>query len=386
MSVTTEKLAYLQGTKEEIRNAIIEKGVDVSTSDTFRSYAGSIRKISTGGVRSCRFVIGTSTAGWTEKDCDYLCDGVDDQVEINAAIQALPSTGGEIKVLDGTYNITASINIDKERVTFGGCGQSTIFKRMWKSSSNTEGVIQFSTSYCTFKDFEIDGNKSVYAGGSGLCLTEKNITSILIENTFINNNYNYGVYATYIENSVITDNIFNLNRMSISCEYAQHTILSNNFGDDSRYSDDISVYGSKYCTVIGNIFGSLNGSSCKYCTFSSNELCIDLSYANKCTITGNTCSGGASGMTVVGTKNCTITCNVITEFNGKGIDLADANYCIVLGNICIRGGGTSSDYTSSQNTIYTDSGTNNCVIVGNNCSGKAPTVAGTGNIVENNLS
>ena len=28
--------------------------------------------------KTARFVIGTSTAGWTAKDCDYLCDGTND--------------------------------------------------------------------------------------------------------------------------------------------------------------------------------------------------------------------------------------------------------------------------------------------------------------------
>ena len=45
--------------------------------------------------RAARFVVGTSTAGWTEADCDYLCDGTADEVEIKAAISALPSGGGE---------------------------------------------------------------------------------------------------------------------------------------------------------------------------------------------------------------------------------------------------------------------------------------------------
>ena len=66
-----------------------------------------------GGKRTCRFVVGTSTAGWTEADCDYLCDGTADDVEINAAIQALPETGGEIVILDGTYSITATITVSK---------------------------------------------------------------------------------------------------------------------------------------------------------------------------------------------------------------------------------------------------------------------------------
>ena len=49
-----------------------------------------------GGKRVCRFVIGTSTAGWTAADCDYLCDGVDDNTEIQAALTALTG-GGEGK-------------------------------------------------------------------------------------------------------------------------------------------------------------------------------------------------------------------------------------------------------------------------------------------------
>ena len=38
MGTTAEKLEYLSDTKELIRLAIIEKGVQVDTSDTFRSY------------------------------------------------------------------------------------------------------------------------------------------------------------------------------------------------------------------------------------------------------------------------------------------------------------------------------------------------------------
>src|SRR5690606_7315040 len=86
-------------------------------------------------AKTARFVIGTSTSGWTEKDCDYLCDGTNDQVEINNAITALPATGGEIVILDGTYNITATISINKDNVFIRGNGNATILKRMWDTSS-----------------------------------------------------------------------------------------------------------------------------------------------------------------------------------------------------------------------------------------------------------
>ena len=40
-----QKLLYLQEVKERIKNAIEEKGVEVTNTDTFRSYAEKIRSI-----------------------------------------------------------------------------------------------------------------------------------------------------------------------------------------------------------------------------------------------------------------------------------------------------------------------------------------------------
>src|SRR5690606_32557683 len=101
---------------------------------------GTLHAQASGGKKVARFVIGTSTSGWTEKDCDYLCDGTNDQVEINNAIDALPASGGEVVILDGTYNITATIIVNKDNVSIRGNGNATVLKRMWNSSSD-EGVI-----------------------------------------------------------------------------------------------------------------------------------------------------------------------------------------------------------------------------------------------------
>ena len=67
---------------------------------------------SVSGKRTCRFVVGTSTAGWTQADCDFLCDGTDDRGKIFAAISFLPDNGGEIVILSGTYNLTGNITIE----------------------------------------------------------------------------------------------------------------------------------------------------------------------------------------------------------------------------------------------------------------------------------
>lgn len=45
MGTTTEKLTYLQGTKDAIKNAIVAKGVAVPEGTTFREYEQKIREI-----------------------------------------------------------------------------------------------------------------------------------------------------------------------------------------------------------------------------------------------------------------------------------------------------------------------------------------------------
>ena len=49
MGTLADKLQYLKDTKDAIMNAIIEKGVEITSSDTFRSYAAKIKDIVTGG-------------------------------------------------------------------------------------------------------------------------------------------------------------------------------------------------------------------------------------------------------------------------------------------------------------------------------------------------
>ena len=51
----------------------------------------------------------TLTVGFSE-DCDFICDGVDDQVEIMEALKALPPLGGKIFFEGGTYNLSAPIS------------------------------------------------------------------------------------------------------------------------------------------------------------------------------------------------------------------------------------------------------------------------------------
>lgn len=79
------------------------------------------------GQRSTTIVIAandTSTAG--KGSADYLCDGTADDVQIQAAVDeldTLPQRGGRIILLEGDYNLSATIDIDVANgVTIEGLG------------------------------------------------------------------------------------------------------------------------------------------------------------------------------------------------------------------------------------------------------------------------
>ena len=55
MGTVVEKFQYIEGTKQAIKKAIKNKGVDVSDTDTFRSYAEKIESIGGGGGGSDTF-------------------------------------------------------------------------------------------------------------------------------------------------------------------------------------------------------------------------------------------------------------------------------------------------------------------------------------------
>lgn len=81
-------------------------------------------------VRSCRVTVGTSAAGWTEEDCDYLCDGTADEAELNAAAAALLALGGgKLRILAGTYCLAGNILVADDHG--GAYVEAEDYKSVW---------------------------------------------------------------------------------------------------------------------------------------------------------------------------------------------------------------------------------------------------------------
>ena len=303
------------------------------------------------GVKTARFVIGTSTAGWTAADCDYLCDGTADQTEINAAITALPATGGEIVILDGTYNITAKIDVTKDNVSIRGNGNATVLKRMFDSSVK-EGVITLtSRSGCKIANLQIEGNKTSYT-----------------------NSNNYGIYLDSSNNNTVTGNTCNNNNSGI---YLASSSRDNAVTGNTCNNNNSGIYLYSYSSdnaVTGNTCNNNNNGI--YLASSSRDNAV----------TGNACNNNSSGIYLRSlSNNNTVTGNTCNN-NTCGIDLNTSSNNTVTGNTCIRGTGLATDYTASQHTIQLKGTTNNYNLIAiNNCMGKAVTnEGGTGNTLVNN--
>ena len=321
-----------------------------------------------------RFIVGTSTAGWTLEDCDYLCDGTNDQEEIIQALNDLPATGGEIVILDGTYNITASINIPKDNVSIRGNGNATILKRMYNSTntdsgSTARGLITLNEkSGCKIQGLQIDGNKATYTEyyNCGIYLYESNNNTVT-GNT-CNNNNNYGIFLnSSSNNNTVTGNTCNSNSNGIRLYSSSNNTITGNTCSNNNYGIRFDS-SSNNNTVTGNT-----------CTNNS-YIGIALYVSRNSTVTGNTCNNNDAGIDLYSSSNNTITGNTCNN-NSYGIYLASSRNNTVTSNTCTRGMGTPEDYATDQYTILL-SGTDNDynLIAINNCMGKAVVIGGgTGN-------
>lgn len=245
------------------------------------------------GKRTCRVVVGTSTAGWTEADCDLLCDGTDDQVEIQAALESLPENGGEIAILDGTYNISKAITVDldttsgaKNIVLFGN-GPSTVltggdeirigFVRYMTDIESDFGSIDLRD--LSFKDLDISVQYlKGFVSGCRFQNTSMRFYYLSDSNAEIRRNYYYNESK---ESIVITAN-------SGVCFITNNYIVTGHMSPISTMattqavSENIIIGSESHISFSGN--GSIENNRFIGCN-------LDIS-GDECTVSGNYIQGG----------------------------------------------------------------------------------------------
>lgn len=325
------------GTEGELNAALAE--VPGHVGDTVKHITAAERAGWDKKVKTQRFVVGTAAAGWTADDCDYLCDGTGDQAEINAAIQALPASGGAICLLDGTYNIAAPIAMNKGNVALRGNGMNTVLKRMW-NSNDWSGIVTLTADGCEVSGFSIDGNNTVYRGdncGIAIVAAGKNrIENVECKNNLVGVDL-AGAGENRVENSILDNKTsIRLTAPAVGNVVAHNLVL----GDDGIFGQSI-----KRNTIEGN-------------TFSAVLFSIHLVESQQNIIAENTFEGNGTGVMLQQCTENTVTGNNVKSTANINIELAASNDNTVTGNICA---GSAINFMLS--------GASGNSIVGNTCTG-----------------
>ena len=285
------------------------------------AFGAVIGQTFTGGVKNNRLVIGTTTAGWLQADCDYLCDGTNDEQEFNTAIQFLNTyDGGEIVVLDGIYNISAAIAISVPYVSLIGNGNATILK----SLSASTNLMNVTASGFHIANMSLEGNiqqdcinissaginamvENVAFSGAGTGIYTEGSSGQFIGNQFVNNKI-----GAYLASS---NNIVNANTFDTCSDWGVYIEGNNNIISNNTFTNcGIAVYSDT----------------------------------------------SPSGVNIVN--------NVMID-NNTGIYVDSLMNSTITGNTIYRGAGSSGSYTSSQYTIRMIE-CSNCMVTNNLISGK----------------
>ena len=77
----------------------------------------------------------------TNKNWNYfLCDGVADDVQIQAALDALPRWGGTVQLASNTYSLVNSIHTSKNNAGLQGTEERYAYISVQKDNSLTETI------------------------------------------------------------------------------------------------------------------------------------------------------------------------------------------------------------------------------------------------------
>lgn len=327
---------------------------------------------------------------------DYVCDGTDDQVEINAALSDISASGGAVYLLEGTYNLsggglgcgqsapTNSImicNVGKPRALIGS-GRATVLKAVASDISVIKvkkiSLVAGSVENILISQLTIDGNNLAQSGinmsDAAYCKIDKvrisNIRSGLngdaaiestsasslghhntISNCFIQNNQCSGIVSSDSYDIIYNNTIFSTGESagialsSNSADVDGYSIVGNNYLRNN--TTGISISDSPGNVIISNTIedNALDG--------------INISSAVGNAIFGNSFQGNSGrAIYLTDSSESNIFSNNIQSNIGSGIYLnssSDNNICanVIYGNGVLGGG--------NQDPIYLAAGDRNMI-------------------------
>ncbi len=305
---------------------------------------------------------------------NYVCDGAADEVEIQAAIDALPTGGGTVLLLEGTFNISSRIELVSNMI-LAGCGFNTL---LYLINAAEDHVIYADGSASAkeniiVRDLQVDGNDANQVGAVNLngIHFEHDVWESTIENTWVHNCKDLGIVCwgsvanhakdIVIQSNTCYDNVRDGIAVDNDCEriVISNNICNNNVGFGIGIGSDVvnCVISDNICT--GNLIGFYIAVACHYNLIANNVFANNTTHGIRYigaslynVITGNYIYGnGRNGIIFENGNTDTYAqiCNNYIYLNGwHGMDLYQSSYNIIQGNVILN---NSQDTTNTYDGI-----------------------------------
>lgn len=192
-----------------------------------------------GVARGSTFLVAASdSSAEAQAQADYVCDGTADEVQINAAINALPSgsnNAGRVALSEGTFTLSDSIVIDRNYVELEGLGKGTYITLATDSDPSSAILIGSDSNYqdIRIRNLRLYGDSANHASGHGIVI---NGSSNCLDTVWVQGFKDDNVRLLSYDTSNVWENVI------INCKFTQA-------GNDNLYLDT-KVYNSEIIRLI----------------------------------------------------------------------------------------------------------------------------------------
>ena len=272
------------------------------------------------GLRAATKIVAASNSLDTTS-ADYVCDGENDQGEINSAIGALGTTGGMVLLLEGTYDIRGSINL-ASNVALVGQGAGTVLRIPNGQNKEIRVIYGYKITRALVASLRVDGNKANQTTGYMYGIYFNKVSFSEITNCWYENARRFGIYLYFSNDNIVTGNTCRGNSTGIVIQSSDNNTVANNVSHENGGS---GIY------LNGSFCNTLSGNTCR----GNSGDGIGSKASHRCTITGNACRGnGAKGIYLETSHANNITSNTCQANGADGIAIASSHINIVTSNVC----------------------------------------------------
>jgi parallel beta-helix repeat protein len=259
---------------------------------------------------------------------DYICDGTNDQEEINRAINSLPANGGAVYLLEGTYNISGSISFTASGKSLIGAGSATVLR--FASGSNINIINATGVSNILIAQLMIDGNNKTGINTNGIYFDS--VTYSKIDKVWVKNMKYMGIYLNNSSNNNISGNNVQSNGFA--------GIYLNNSSNNNTISGNNAQSNLQHGILLSNSSSNNTISGNNFLSNSVEGIILSVSSSNN-TISGNIVwSSGYYGISInYSSNNNTVSGNIVGSSTYFGINLFEScnNNTVIGNNVLLNG-------------------------------------------------